>query len=66
MNNDVMKSICYRIYQSFVVAPLIIYFLTGSIELGLKYGLVESVIKTVCYYIFEKFWKMKQRCDKNE
>lgn len=54
---DVIKSILYRLYNSFVISPLIIYFLTGNIVFGFAYGSTEFAVKIFTYYVYEKVWK---------
>jgi len=62
MDGDIIKSLCYRLYQSFLIAPLLIYFLTKNFRLSLYYAGLEFFVKTISYYIFEKIWR-KVRLD---
>ncbi len=51
-----IKSISYRFYQSFIISPLIIWVLTGNPVLGLKFGVLEVLVKIPAYYLFERIW----------
>ncbi len=53
---SLIKAVSYRFYQSFVVSPLIIYVLTGNPVLGLKFGVLEVLVKIPAYYLFERIW----------
>ena len=57
MNFLALKAIIYRILASFVITPLIVVILTGKLMLGLKVGVLELVIKTVFYYIYDEIWE---------
>ena len=51
-----IKAITYRLYQSFLISPLILFLMTGNIELSLSFGLVEFFVKIPAYYLFERLW----------
>ncbi|NPA98424.1 MAG: DUF2061 domain-containing protein [Crenarchaeota archaeon] len=53
---SLLKAISYRLYQSFVISPLIIWGLTGNPILGLKFGVLEVIVKIPAYYLFERIW----------
>ena len=55
---SIVKSISYRIYQSFIISPLIIYILTSNIVLSFKFGLLEFLVKIPSYYLFERLWAL--------
>ncbi|MHA1470440.1 MAG: DUF2061 domain-containing protein [Candidatus Asgardarchaeia archaeon] len=46
------KTISYRLYQSFLVSPLIVYFLSGDLWLSFKFGITEFIVKIPAYYSF--------------
>ena len=52
----IAKTICYRIYQSFLISPIILYLMTGNDILSISFGIIEFVVKLFSYYIFEKIW----------
>ena len=52
------KAITYRLYQSFLISPIIVWILTGNWALGLKFGILESLIKIPAYYLFERLWSL--------
>lgn len=53
---SIAKAITYRVYQSFIISPFIIYFLTKDIKLSVGFGIVEFFVKIPTYYIFERIW----------
>ena len=55
--NDFIKAIAYRLYQSFLISPILLYFLSGSLVLAVKFGFVEFFCKLFTYYIFERLWR---------
>jgi len=52
------KSVVYRIYST-IIGGLIAFFLTGKVEISMAFMIIESIIKTVSYYIFEKIYHKK-------
>lgn len=50
------KTISYRIYQSFIISPIIVYVLSGNMWLSLKFGAAEFIVKIPAYYLFERIW----------
>jgi len=53
---SLLKAVSYRLYQSFIISPLIIWGLTGNPLLGLKFGVLEVIVKIPAYYLFERIW----------
>ena len=53
---SILKALSYRLYQSFLISPLIVWVLTGNWVLGLKFGVVEFIVKIPAYYLFERVW----------
>jgi len=53
---SILKALSYRLYQSFLISPLIVFTLTGNWILGLEFGIFESIIKIPAYYLFERIW----------
>jgi len=53
---SILKSITYRILGSFVVSPIIYYYLTKSVETTITFSFVEFFGKLVLYYVFERIW----------
>ena len=51
-----VKALTYRLYQSFLVSPLIIYVLSQDLVLAFKFGILEILVKIPTYYLFERFW----------
>lgn len=55
---SIAKAITYRLYQSFLISPLIIYALTQNLLLAFQFGLLEVFVKIPAYYLFERVWSM--------
>ncbi|MCD6301227.1 MAG: DUF2061 domain-containing protein [Staphylothermus sp.] len=52
------KAITYRLYQSFIITPIIAYLLTNNPSFALKFGIIEFAIKIPAYYVFERIWAL--------
>ncbi len=52
------KTITYRLYQSFLITPLLVYTLTGNLILSFKFSILEIVVKIPAYYLFERIWSL--------
>jgi len=50
------KTLTYRIYQSFLVSPLVLYMLTQNLTLTFSFSIVEFLVKIPAYYLFERIW----------
>ena len=55
---SLVKTLTYRIYQSFLISPLILYLLTGNLVLTFSFSLIEFLIKIPAYYLFERIWSL--------
>ena len=51
----IAKTISYRIIST-LIGFLIIWWVSGSIEVGTAFGLVELIYKPIQYYIHERIW----------
>ena len=51
----IAKTISYRIIST-LIGYLIIWWVSGSIEVGTAFGLVELIYKPIQYYIHERIW----------
>ena len=49
------KTISYRLLST-TVGILAMWWLTGSIEIGAAFGVVELIYKPIQYYIHERIW----------
>ncbi len=49
------KTISYRILSS-TAGFLLVWLLTGSVQIGTAFSLVELVYKPVQYYLHERIW----------
>jgi len=52
------KAITYRLYQSFVITPIIAYVITGNAEITVKLSILEFLVKIPAYYLFERIWAL--------
>jgi uncharacterized membrane protein len=50
------KAITYRLYQSFLITPIIAYLITGSVGVMVKMSVLEFLVKIPSYYLFERAW----------
>ncbi len=55
---SIIKSITYRVYQSFLVTPLIAYIITGNVGIAVKFSVIEFLVKIPAYYLFERIWSL--------
>jgi uncharacterized membrane protein len=51
----IVKTISYRIISS-LVGFTTMWLVTGSVKIGIVFGLFELVYKPIQYYIHEKIW----------
>ena len=59
-NRSIAKAFTYRIYQSFIISPIIVYILTQDIPLSFKFGVLEAFIKIPAYFLFERIWALNK------
>ncbi len=55
---SLVKAITYRLYQSFIITPIIAYVLSGDPVFSFKFGLLEFFVKIPAYYLFERIWSL--------
>lgn len=51
----VIKAIMYRLYST-CITILIAMIVTGDLNIGLIIGPIELVVKSVSYYLYERWW----------
>ena len=52
----ILKTITYRLLS--VLAFIIFgYIVTGSVTLGINFGIFDMVVMTTIYYLHEKIWE---------
>lgn len=51
----IAKTISYRVLSS-LVGFMVVWNITGSIELGTTFSIVELIYKPIQYYIHERVW----------
>lgn len=49
------KTISYRVIST-LIGFLIMWWISGSIEIGVSFGVVELIYKPVQYYLHERMW----------
>ena len=42
---SIIKAITYRLYQSFIITPIIAYIITGNVEVAVKFSILEFLVK---------------------
>ncbi len=52
---SIIKAVSWRAGGT-VVTCLVAWFLTGSLDLATRIGIVDTVIKIGAFYIHERFW----------
>jgi uncharacterized membrane protein len=57
---SILKAITYRITGTLTTA-LLVYFLTGNLQIALAVGAIEPLIKIVIYYLHERAWQLAPR-----
>lgn len=51
----IFKTITWRFIAT-MITILLVWFFTGSIEIGIGLGVLEIIIKTIIYYLHERLW----------
>jgi uncharacterized membrane protein len=51
----IAKTISYRIISS-LIGFLVVWWVGGSIEVGVAFGVVELIYKPIQYYLHERIW----------
>lgn len=51
----IAKTITYRIIST-IIGFIIVYLLSGSLEIGASFSFIEIIYKPVQYYIHERIW----------
>jgi uncharacterized membrane protein len=64
MNRLFLKAIIYRAI-AFVILSIVTYLITGSIVTSALLAIMETVISTVTYILFDIVWKKYLEDDKH-
>lgn len=56
--NTLLKTFTWRIIATLTSITLA-FLITGSVKVGLTIGLAETIIKTILYFLHEKYWEKK-------
>ena len=51
----ILKAITWRIVAT-TTTFLLAWFITGEIEIAIKFGVIEVIIKLLAYYLHERMW----------
>lgn len=54
---SIAKAISYRTLAAIATATIVFVF-TRRIGLSIGVGLVESIVKIICYYVHERVWSL--------
>ena len=54
---SLLKAITYRITGTLTTA-LLVYFLTGNLQIALAVGAIEPLVKILIYYLHERAWQL--------
>ena len=52
---SILKAVSYRLLAA-VATTTIVFVFTRRAILSISVGIVESIVKIICYYIHERFW----------
>ena len=55
-----LKAITYRITGTWTTA-ILVFFLTGDLNIALAIGAIEPLVKIVIYYLHERAWQLAPR-----
>ena len=55
VKRHIAKTISYRILST-IVGFLLMWWISGSIKIGVAFGAAELIYKPIQYYIHERFW----------
>ena len=55
-----LKTLSWRIIAT-LTSIIIAFLITGSIEVGVTIGLIETILKSLLYFIHEKYWEKKTK-----
>ena len=57
-NHTLLKTFTWRIIAT-TTSISIAFLITGSIQVGFTIGAAETIIKTLFYFIHEKYWEKR-------
>jgi len=52
---SILKAVSYRLLAA-IATSMIVFVFTRRIALSIGVGLVESIVKIICYYLHERAW----------
>jgi len=58
-NRALFKTFTWRMIAT-ATSIAIAYFITGSIKIGFTIGVFETIVKSLLYYLHEKYWENKK------
>ncbi len=61
ISNALKKSLTYRLLNSLLITPFIVFTLSGQFNLSLNVGIIELIVKILGYYAHEKIWNLKDK-----
>jgi len=60
MNKALSKAVTYRLMNSLIITPLIVFVFTKKLIISVGVGITELVVKTCGYYLHEKLWEKEE------
>ena len=58
MNRALIKAITYRLMNSLIITPMVVFMFTGRLNISFGVGVVELFVKTLGFYVHEKLWEV--------
>jgi uncharacterized membrane protein len=55
-NIPLLKTFTWRMIAT-TTSITIAYFITGSFEIGFTIGVIETIVKSLLYFLHEKYWE---------
>ncbi len=57
---SLVKTFIWRIIAT-LITFIIVYLVTGELSIAAAIGGIEVIVKTICYYFYERIWQYVPR-----
>jgi uncharacterized membrane protein len=57
---SLVKTFIWRIIAT-LITFIIVYLVTGELSIAATIGGIEVIVKTICYYFYERIWQYVPR-----
>jgi len=57
---SLVKTFIWRIIAT-LITFIIVYLVTGKLSIAAAIGGIEVIVKTICYYFYERIWQYVPR-----